>query len=61
MRWAAHQLGHYLVAMARRAGVDLTLERFDELACETPVLADIHPGGRFLMLGPVAYNRVCDQ
>jgi len=39
----------HLIALARRAGVDLRLDRFDELARTTPVLADIRPGGRFLM------------
>jgi dihydroxyacid dehydratase/phosphogluconate dehydratase len=39
----------HLVAMARRAGIPLGLERFDELSSKTPVLADIRPAGRFLM------------
>ena len=39
----------HLVALARRAGIDLDLGRFDALARVTPVLADIRPGGRFLM------------
>ena len=39
----------HLIAMARRAGVDLTLERFDELARRTPVLANLRPGGKYLM------------
>jgi len=39
----------HLVAMARRAGIPLTLDRFDELAREIPVLADVRPSGRFLM------------
>ena len=39
----------HLIALGRRAGVDLTLARFDELARSTPVLADVRPGGRFLM------------
>ncbi|MDQ8020527.1 MAG: L-arabinonate dehydratase [Moraxellaceae bacterium] len=39
----------HLVAMARRAGVALTVDRFDELARRTPVLADLRPAGRFLM------------
>ena len=39
----------HLIAMARRAGVDLSLDRFDELSRCTPVLADIRPGGRYLM------------
>jgi dihydroxy-acid dehydratase len=39
----------HLVAMARRAGIPLTLDRFDELARRVPVLADVRPSGRYLM------------
>ncbi|MDB5815668.1 MAG: dihydroxy-acid dehydratase [Rhodocyclales bacterium] len=39
----------HLIAMARRAGVALTLDRFDELARRTPLIADLRPAGRFLM------------
>ena len=39
----------HLIAMARRAGIPLALERFDELAARTPLLADLRPSGRFLM------------
>jgi len=39
----------HLIAIAGRLGVPLTLERFDELSRICPVLADIRPGGRFLM------------
>jgi len=39
----------HLIAMARRAGVSLTLDRFDELARRTPLIADLRPAGRFLM------------
>lgn len=39
----------HLVAMARRGDVALGLERFDELSRRVPVLADIRPGGKFLM------------
>ena len=39
----------HLIAMAGRAGVDLTLRRFDEIARRTPVLANIRPSGRYLM------------
>jgi dihydroxy-acid dehydratase len=39
----------HVVAMARRAGIPLTLDRFDELARQVPVLADVRPSGRFLM------------
>jgi dihydroxy-acid dehydratase len=39
----------HLVALARRAGVALTLDRFDALARSTPLVADVRPAGRFLM------------
>ena len=39
----------HLIAMARRAGVALDLERFDALARETPVLANLRPSGKYLM------------
>jgi dihydroxy-acid dehydratase len=39
----------HLIALARRAGIDLTLHRFDELSRRTPVLANIRPAGKFLM------------
>jgi dihydroxy-acid dehydratase len=39
----------HLIALARRAGFNLTLDRFDELARRTPVLANIRPAGEFLM------------
>jgi dihydroxyacid dehydratase/phosphogluconate dehydratase len=39
----------HLVAIARRAGIPLTLKRFDELARQIPVLADVRPSGKYLM------------
>jgi dihydroxy-acid dehydratase len=39
----------HVVAMARRAGIPLTVERFDELAREIPVLANVRPSGKYLM------------
>jgi len=39
----------HLIAMARRAGVPLDLARFDELARQTPVIANLRPGGQYLM------------
>ncbi len=39
----------HLIAIARRAGVPLTLERFDALARRTPVLANVCPSGKYLM------------
>jgi dihydroxy-acid dehydratase len=39
----------HLVAMAGRAGVEFSLDRFDELSREVPVLANIRPSGEYLM------------
>ncbi|MFO1063398.1 MAG: L-arabinonate dehydratase [Pirellulales bacterium] len=39
----------HILAMAGRAGVPLTLDRFDEISERVPVLADLRPSGRFLM------------
>jgi dihydroxy-acid dehydratase len=39
----------HLIAMARRAGHMLTLDRFDELSRVTPVLANVRPAGEYLM------------
>ena len=39
----------HLIALARRAGIELTMSRFDELARETPVLGNIRPAGSYLM------------
>ncbi|MCA8928173.1 MAG: dihydroxy-acid dehydratase [Alphaproteobacteria bacterium] len=39
----------HLVAMAGRAGVDLPLERFDEISKKTPVLCNLKPAGIYLM------------
>ena len=39
----------HLIAMAKRAGVNLTIDRFDEIARRTPVLANIRPSGAYLM------------
>ena len=39
----------HLVAMARRAGVDIDLDDFDALARRTPLLANIRPSGAYLM------------
>ena len=38
----------HLIAIAGRVGIDLPLERFDELAGRTPVLANIQPAGEHL-------------
>ncbi|MEM7392495.1 MAG: L-arabinonate dehydratase, partial [Verrucomicrobiota bacterium] len=39
----------HLTAMAGRAGIQLSLERFDALSKTTPLLADVRPAGRFVM------------
>ena len=39
----------HLIALARRAGLALDMEAFDQLARETPLLANIRPSGAFLM------------
>jgi dihydroxy-acid dehydratase len=39
----------HLIAMAGRCGIELPLNRFDEISRRTPMLADIRPSGRFLM------------
>jgi dihydroxy-acid dehydratase len=39
----------HLIAMARRGGVNLTIDRFDELSRQVPVLANLRPAGAFLM------------
>lgn len=38
----------HLLAVAREAGVDLTLEDFDRVSARTPLLVDLKPGGRFV-------------
>jgi dihydroxy-acid dehydratase len=39
----------HLIAMARRAGCSLDLDRFDALARATPLIANIRPAGQHLM------------
>jgi len=39
----------HLVALARRCGLNLELNRFDEISRRVPVLANIRPSGKFLM------------
>ena len=38
----------HLLAIAREAGVDLTLGDFDRISSRTPLLADLKPSGRFV-------------
>jgi dihydroxy-acid dehydratase len=39
----------HVVAMARRAGIALDMERFDQLSRQIPVLANVRPSGKYLM------------
>lgn len=39
----------HLLAVARRAGIPLTLDRFDELSRETPIVASMRPSGKYQM------------
>ncbi len=39
----------HLLAIAKDAGVDLSLEDFSRIGSNVPVLADVRPSGRFLM------------
>jgi dihydroxy-acid dehydratase len=38
----------HLLALAREAGVELTIDDFDRISSSTPLLADLKPGGRFV-------------
>jgi len=38
----------HLLAMAREAGVPLTIDDFDAISSRTPIIADLKPGGRYL-------------
>ena len=39
----------HVVAMARRAGIPLSVSRFDEISRTIPVIANVRPSGEFLM------------
>src|SRR5258708_465166 len=39
----------HLIAIARRAGVQLTLDRFDRISRRVPVVANLRPSGKYLM------------
>ena len=39
----------HLLAMAAEAGVDLSIEEFDEISVKTPKIADLQPGGTKVM------------
>ena len=38
----------HLLAVAREAGLDLTIDDFERISKQTPLLADLKPGGRFV-------------
>lgn len=39
----------HVIAMARRAGIALSLEKFDQIGRDVPVLANVRPSGEYLM------------
>jgi dihydroxy-acid dehydratase len=39
----------HLLALAGRAGIKITLDRFDRLSRKTPLLANLRPSGKYLM------------
>jgi dihydroxy-acid dehydratase len=38
----------HLLAVAREAGLELSIDDFDRIASQTPMLCDLKPGGRFV-------------
>lgn len=38
----------HLLAIAREAGVELTIDDFDRISSRTPLIADLKPGGQFV-------------
>jgi dihydroxy-acid dehydratase len=38
----------HLLAVAREAGIELSIDDFDRIASQTPLLCDLKPGGRFV-------------
>lgn len=48
----------HLIAMAREASIDLSLDDFTRIGARTPVLADLRPSGRFLMSDLVAIGGI---
>ena len=45
----------HLVAMAGRAGIELSLERYNEISSKTPVLANIRPSGKQYLMEDFYY------
>jgi dihydroxy-acid dehydratase len=48
----------HLIAMAREAGVPLTIDDFTTIGGRTPVLADLKPSGRYLMSELIAIGGI---
>ncbi len=48
----------HLIAMAREAGVDLSLDDFTRIGARVPVLADLRPSGRYMMSELVAIGGI---
>jgi dihydroxy-acid dehydratase len=46
----------HLIAMARRAGVNLTLAQLDEIGRTTPVIANIRPSGKHYLMEDFFYS-----
>jgi dihydroxy-acid dehydratase len=39
----------HLIALARRAGIPLTIDRFDEISAKVPVIGNLRPAGKYVM------------
>jgi dihydroxy-acid dehydratase len=48
----------HLLAIAREAGIDLSLDDFTEIGKRVPVLADVKPSGRYLMSELIAIGGI---
>lgn len=48
----------HLIAMAREADVDLSLDDFERIGARVPVLADVRPSGRYLMTELIAIGGI---
>ncbi len=48
----------HLLAIAREAGVDMTLDDFTRIGARTPVLADLRPSGKYLMSELIAIGGI---
>src|ERR671925_946169 len=38
----------HLLALAREAGIELTIDDFDRISARTPLICDLKPGGRYV-------------